>query len=184
MTESAFTDLPALAQQSLAKLSRAIDGIHPIDVKEWVFQVAELPVLGDRPTILAEVAGWADKSKLSVYYFDCVSPDVDLAAIVQTFADAKAHERNDRAYPRLNQQNQCLYVGSSQSVSKRLSEHLGYGAARTYALQLLHWARPLNLKLRFVCAKYGDKTDYEVVQALEDALWQNKKPMFGRQGRK
>jgi hypothetical protein len=62
--------------------------------------------------------------------------------------------------------------------------HLGFSASATYALQLVHWARPLLLELDFVCARYAENTPFEVVQALEDTLWETRKPMFGRQGRK
>ena len=92
--------------------------------------------------------------------------------------------RPTTAYPRLNAQATCFYVGSSQSVAKRLKEHLGFGAGKTYALQLVHWARPLSLELDFVCAKYAENTPIEAIQALEDTLWETSKPMFGRQGRK
>jgi len=119
-----------------------------------------------------------------LYYFDCCAPGIDLSKVEQTFAVAKAHETNDRAYPRLNAKGQCFYVGSSQSVAKRLSEHLGYRARKTYALQLIYWARPLALELEFVCARYAESTPPAVVQALEDTLWETKVPMFGRQGRK
>lgn len=184
MPQSAFAALPTQAQASLAQLSRDVEGVLPVDVRAWTLQVAELSSSADKPPVVAEVEAWANKSRLCLYYFDCLSPIPDLAKVERAFADAKAHEANDRAYPRLNGQNTCFYVGSSQTVAKRFSEHLGYGAARTYALQLIHWAHPLQLSLQFVCAKYSDSTPYTIVQALEDALWESKQPMFGRQGRK
>lgn len=184
MTHSAFATLPAQAQASLVQLSQAIHGVVPFDVKEWTIQVGGLPLGAAKTDLIGQVEEWANKSKLCIYYFECVSPDADLSMVQRVFADAKAHEENDRAYPRLNRPSRFFYVGSSQAVAKRCNEHLGYGAARTYAMQLSHWARSLNLTLRFVCAKYQDNTPYPIVQALEDALWNNKQPMFGRQGRK
>ena len=184
MPQSAFAALPTQAQASLALLSREVEGVIPTEVGAWTIQVAELPQSTDKPPVVAEVETWANKSRVCLYYFECISPNAELATVERAFADAKAHEANNRAYPRLNRQNTCFYVGSSQTVAKRLSEHLGYGAAGTYALQLIHWAQPLQLSLRFVCAKYSDETPYAIVQALEDALWEDKQPMFGRQGRK
>ncbi len=179
-----FSALPSKAQANFAKLSREVDGAVPIDVKEWAIQVSALPQSSDTPTIVREVAAWANKSKLCLYYFECLPPIPNLDNLAIAFSNAKARDTGFRAYSRLNRQNASFYVGSSQSVAKRLGEHLGYGASRTYALQFLHWAQPLGLNLRFVCAKYPESTPYEIVQALEDALWEQKQPMFGRQGRK
>jgi len=184
MTIADFAVLPVQAQSSLTALAAALQGVAPSDVKAWVCNVADLPATGQIAPLVSDVDSWAGKSRLCLYYFECNQAQVDLQAVRRAFADAKAAEENDRAYPRLNPSSHCLYVGSSQSVSKRLAEHLGYGAARTYALQLQHWARPLGLKFSFVCAKYADSTPYQVVQALEDALWQSRRPMFGRQGRR
>lgn len=180
----AFSALPAQTQASLATTSAAVAGVLPIEVKSWLIDVSTLPTESVRANLIQEVSAWAGKSKTCLYYFECQSPNIDLAKVERTFADAKAHEDNDRAYPRLNVKGKCFYVGSSQAVAKRFKDHLGFGATRTYALQLIHWARPLSLKLAFVCAKYDENTPFEVIHALEDTLWESRKPMFGRQGRK
>lgn len=183
MTDPTFEGLPSQTQITLASISAAVSGVLPNEIRSWNINVSSLPVeLGELP-LIQEASKWAGKSKACLYYFECLSPQINLAEVEQTFAVAKAHETNDRAYPRLNGQGTCFYVGSSQSVAKRLSEHLGYRARRTYALQLIHWARPLNLELKFVCAKYPDETPTSVIQALEDTLWESKAPMFGRKGR-
>ena len=184
MSESVFLSLPKLAQESLARISFALEGVVPMTVESWPIAVSALESEAEKEPLLDTVRNWASKSKLCLYYFECISTNVDLAAIERAFADAKAHESNNRAYSRLNARSTYFYVGSSQSVGKRLADHLGYSTFGTYALQLLHWARPLSLELQFVCAKYADTVPYSVVQALEDALWERRAPMFGRQGRK
>jgi len=146
--------------------------------------VSALPMEAAGSSLIQEVSDWAGTSKASLYYFDCRSTGIDLAVVERAFAKAKARKTRKRAYPRLNAQATCLYVGSSQSVARRFQEHLGFGASGTYALQLVHWARPLSLELDFVCARYADDTPIEVIQALEDTLWETRKPMFGRQGRR
>ena len=184
MNHPTFSALPTQAQSALANLSTAVAGVVPIDVRTWQIDVSILPLEKDGLQLIQEVSEWAGKSKACLYYFECCSPSIDLAKVERVFADAKAHETNDRAYPRLNTSGKCFYVGSSQSVAKRLTEHLGYGAKKTYALQFIHWSRPLSLHLEFVCAKYPETTPSAVVQTLEDTLWETKAPMFGRQGRK
>lgn len=184
MNHQTFSDLPTQTQSTLASLSSAVAGVVPIDVRTWKVDVSSLPSEKNGLQLIQEVSEWAGKSKACLYYFECGSPSLDLAKVERAFSDAKAHEASDRAYPRLNVSGKCFYVGSSQSVAKRLSEHLGYGAKKTYALQFIHWARPLSLHLSFVCAKYPETTPSAVVQTLEDTLWETKAPMFGRQGRK
>lgn len=171
-------------QEALARVSAAVDGATPEAVAAWPIAVAELPADADGCSLLGAVRDWACGSKRCLYYLDCSAPLVDLAAIAETFPVTKAQARGARAFPRRNLPSECLYVGSSQSIVKRLREHLGYGAPSTYALQLRHWARPLSLHLEFCCASYAETTHYSVVQTLEDALWESKGPMFGRRGRR
>lgn len=184
MNHPIFSALPAQTQSALASLSSAVSGVVPIDVRTWQIDISALPSEKDGLQLIKEVFKWAGKSKACLYYFECCSPGIDLANVERAFSDAKAHDASDRAYPRLNVSGKCFYVGSSQSVAKRLTEHLGYGATKTYALQFIHWARPLSLHIEFVCAKYPETTPTGVVQTLEDTLWETKQPMFGRQGRK
>ena len=183
MDESIFSALPAQTQDALAKLSDAVDGVLPIDIRSWPVDVSALPDEAAASGLVQKVADWADDSKACLYYFEC-RPPVDLARVERAFVKAKHRKVNRRRYPRLNAQAACIYVGSSQSVAKRLREHLGFGARGTYALQLVHWAVPLSLKLDFVCAKYPESIPTTTMQALEDTLWEIKRPMFGRQGRR
>jgi hypothetical protein len=184
MNHPTFSALPTQTQSILANLSSAVAGVVPIDVRTWQIDVSTLPIKKDGLQLIQELSEWAGKSKACLYYFDCCSPSIDLAKVERVFANAKAHETNDRAYPQLNASGMCFYVGSSQSVAKRLTDHLGYGAKKTYALQFIHWSRPLSLHLEFVCAKYQESTPSAIVQTLENTLWEAKAPMFGRQGRK
>ena len=67
-------------------------------------------------------------------------------------------------------------------MPSRFKGHLGYGAKGTFALQLAHWAQELNLELDFVCAEYPQEIPSEVLQALEDTLWNTLK--LGRRGQR
>lgn len=186
MDHSPFADLPARTQSALQIVSNAVDGVVPIDVRSWRIPVSELPPEPSGLALLEEVTLWAGDSKACLYYFECL-PGSDLELVKKTFAAAKVKKVGRRAYPRRNklrERGSCLYVGRSQSVAKRLRDHLGYGAKKTYALQLIHWARPLSLEIEFVCAKYSEDTSSVALQALEDTLWETRTPMLGRQGRR
>ena len=156
VNDPTFEKLPALTQAALAKISHAVEGILPVEVRSWPIDATDLPDEAAVSRLLEEVSEWAGASKACLYYFECRSADVDLAKVERAFAKAKARKTRKRAYPRLNAPAACLYVGSSRSLAKRLRDHLGFGAKGTYALQLVHWAPPLSLQLEFVCARYAD----------------------------
>lgn len=96
----------------------------------------------------------------------------------------------DRKLPENNSEHElstCLYVGSSVSrnskVAARLCQHLGFtGGNGTYALYLnrLPLREPLTLDLSV--AWYRGSTS-EFVQRLEEAMWDDQAPLFGRRGR-
>ena len=79
------------------------------------------------------------------------------------------------------------YVGRKHRKpnGQRFKEHIGYGAKSTYALHLSHWAQDFPyLELTCHYAQYQEGTAQNLLQALEDALWEKKTPMFGRKGSK
>lgn len=111
-----------------------------------------------------------------------------LEMLERTFRAAKSSPQSSRSFARLNDARDrppvenCLYVGSCRSIVQRVAEHLGYGHAKTYSLQLRHWADCLNLRIELVCAEYAECIEASVLQQLEDALWENRRLLFGRKG--
>jgi hypothetical protein len=73
-----------------------------------------------------------------------------------------------------------LYVGSSLSLSARIRQHLGFGPADTYALRLNRWLPECSLEL--VVAAFDRSASRDAVLYLEETLWHDLKPMFGRPG--
>jgi hypothetical protein len=180
-----FNSLPTKAQAELIRLSALVAGVVPIETNAWRFVTNTLRPSTAAPTIVIEVAQWAGGGNVYLYTICLVTEQYDLSKIRDAFSAAKATQYG-RAYPRINGQSQsrCLYVGSSKKVHQRLKEHLGYGAKGTYALHLAHWASYFPLELEFKCAKYQAGLDREVYQVLEDTLWDEVSPMFGRKGTK
>jgi hypothetical protein len=73
-----------------------------------------------------------------------------------------------------------LYVGSSLSLSARTRQHLGFGPDDTYALRLARWLSECSLDL--VVAAFDHSASRDAVLYLEETLWHDLKPMFGRPG--
>lgn len=102
---------------------------------------------------------------------------------------SKAQKEKEFAMARINKngfdesalRNICLYVGSSHNIYKRLLEHLGFGAQKTFALHLKKWWDnvPIQIEIYEVCNNAND-----ALQIIEDILWEHNKPLFGRQGKK
>ncbi|EIU7615471.1 hypothetical protein L3I75_004588 [Vibrio vulnificus] len=88
--------------------------------------------------------------------------------------------------PRLNEQHrgsQYLYVGRSHKLRSRIRQHLSDRYEGTYALHMMRWAKCVkeNVELQYFCLKDQDNL---LVQAVEDSLWSELKPAFGRKGDK
>jgi hypothetical protein len=178
-----FNSLPKKARAKLNRLAALVAGVVPVETNTWTFAVDQLQPGAELPTIIHDVAQWAGRGNIYLYCIRLVTDSVDLSQIKESFKKAK-EKKDGRAYPRLNSQSRCLYVGSSRGIRQRLKDHMGYGAIGTYGLHLAYWANHLPLELEFKCAKYQAGLDPQVYQALEDALWDEMAPMFGRKGAK
>jgi hypothetical protein len=177
-----FSTLPVKAQTRLAQISESVSDVVPKETKSWIIQTYFLVEDGQKPAIINEVKEWFEKNCLYLYTFQITSKNVAPPAVFSVYSDAKKSKKGARAYARLNKESEWLYVGSSKIIYQRLKEHLGFGSKQTYALHLMHWARSLDLEIKFECAKYPPGTSKIALQALEDTLWEELLPMFGRQG--
>jgi hypothetical protein len=110
--------------------------------------------------------------------------DADCAKdLANAFPDKK---NRDFAGPRVNKDNKgekTLYVGSSENVAKRLTEHLWCAKHKnTYALNLGLWCPNGEGSIHVHVQPILKCNSREVRQDLEDALWQQLKPIFGKRG--
>ncbi len=178
-----FNGLTIKTQDNLIWLSTQVSGIVPIETNTWIFVTNTIqPGIGTL-SIINDVSQWVGKGNITLYIIRLVSEQINLSAIEEAFKTAKA-KKDGRAFPRFNGPSRCFYVGSSRNLHQRLKDHLGYGAKSTFGLHLACWASHFPLELEFKCAKYQGGRDSRVYQALEDTLWDELSPMFGRRGAK
>jgi len=78
-------------------------------------------------------------------------------------------------------QSECLYVGRSQKLKSRLKQHLDAGGEGIFAMHMLRWIAGISIKAEIHCYQFDGKSNL-IIQALEDGLWDQFKPMFGRKG--
>jgi GIY-YIG catalytic domain len=75
-------------------------------------------------------------------------------------------------------ESEYLYVGSSKNIKSRIRQHLGDGNLRTYSLHLKHWfPKKINLALYIYEI---DSQNHEVIEAIEQGIWDIIKPIFGK----
>lgn len=176
-----FKLLPDQARKHLLELAARVTDVVPIDTESLRVQTRQLNPEIEQRALLDKVSTQTCRDHLYLYYFQVVN-NPDLAEVERTFLNTKEREKNRRAYPRFNRQSEFLYIGSSFNISQRFKEHLGYGSKKTYSIQLAHWASNLNLELDFIYAKYPEDIAHDVIQVIEDTLWDILSPMFGRRG--
>jgi hypothetical protein len=175
-----FAHLGSDAKASIERIATLIEVATPIEVKSVIFQPHTKCEIDE--AIIKQVAGWCSKGQPCLYVFH-LAGEFNVSAVGRAFVDAKRN-LNIRKFSKFGDENDCLYVGSSRDLGKRFKEHLGFGSAATYALQLSHWAPSLLLNIKFLAALYPVTTPPEVLQLLEDTLWDKRMPMFGKRGGK
>jgi hypothetical protein len=145
-----FEKLPVVTQDRLEKIHKAVSGVVPDEIKTWSFNTKELVSEGDPPHWCKEVKVWFKNGCSYLYVISINTTTVSYSEIFDTYKKAKSQKKGGRAYARPQEPSPCLYVGSSEKIHQRLKEHLGLGAAGTYALQLAHWANAFDLELNFL----------------------------------
>lgn len=77
-----------------------------------------------------------------------------------------------------------LYVGSSKKFKSRVERHLGKGSSRTYALKINKWDSSLDYSLRIqvlnVETTDGISISQSVLELIEQEVWENYQPVFGK----
>ena len=181
---AAFDELGASTSTSLKKSAERILKVAKPEVCRIDFDTRSLDPTLEPYELMRKVDEWVGGGGRFIYLLETDADIAFLDSARVAFSDAKTHERDGRAYARLNDVNKVLYVGSSSSLGRRFREHLGYGARGTYALHLSHWARHLFIRITLVVARYPVGMDPEVLGLMEDQLWDTLRPMFGRRGRR
>ena len=172
-----FGTLGARAAAALRTTANSIEAHAYAGSSSWVVEFNALAT--DNPPIsskLRELFG----SGPAIYMLQTVQ--VDCSALLRAF---EAQRLANFRYARLNPHHSetCVYVGSSASVAGRLKEQLTRGPAGRYALHLNTWAGSLHGALRVTVMPCRELAP-DLMGILEDHLWDELKPIFGRRGRR
>jgi len=120
--------------------------------------------------------------KSGVYWFECAN----LLAARRAYVAFQEFAATDSGLlkPKDNlQESLCLFVGGAtgrgKMFTRRLRAHFGFGTQTNRSLNLSRWEPKgaLNCTLNIVEMTGLDPT---IIRAVESALWDLKKPMFGK----
>lgn len=75
-----------------------------------------------------------------------------------------------------------LYLGSSHKIAGRLREHLQQASTKTYAMHLKRWLQPSGHMLTVRVQAPRQRIDARLLQDIEDTLWDQAQPLFGKRG--
>jgi len=121
------------------------------------------------------------KKHPAIYYF-VIKNEITTKEIVAALQESK--HKKERACPKIDKnrslESKFLYCGSVKTnLQSRYIQHLGFGHSKTYSLQLLHWAKELDLVLEFHYA-WLDAAHVEFTELVESALAMKIKPLVGK----
>lgn len=168
------------AAQAIHAIATRLETVHPS-----ALVTLELPPVSpaSKSDVTERLKADGRNSDAAIYSISL--PEAEPARIHAALADARNGKVDDRCYsrvlPLLEAATPTLYVGSSRSLQKRLLEHLGHGAKKTYSLHMLTWAQELGrvvIDVRF----YPSTIENDLLCALEDHWAVTLKPLFGKRG--
>jgi hypothetical protein len=181
--------IDGLGTRAAASLSRLADQVSKIRHTEKLnFECAFNDLKGyPLRNLKTDIEVRVGPDCLSIYEFRFCT-NTSASELKRLITDARMENKEGRAFARVNIKHdgdQCsLYIGSSRKTSRRLAEHLGLGSAKTYSLQLCHWATPLSGMLEIVVYRFKASQDnFRLIPTLEDQLSDELKPLLGRKGR-
>jgi hypothetical protein len=116
-----------------------------------------------------------------LYIMEIVSPETSVIEKAYRAYKVTGSSRNSSAIKNSpDLRSSYLYIGKvKQGIGGRIASHLGYANARTGALQLVHWAKAIGLKL-IVHVHAFDHTLDDFVNPLELTVSKRLHPIIGK----
>lgn len=156
-----------LLQETLEKLNKLNE---PSEQKTISFSIKD--ILDDSG--IEKLAKQLPKSWKFIYFFT----SLEYHNIPNLF---RSNHNKEIKFTKLNKNevSENLYVGSSSSLRNRFKQHCGKWYKGTYAIKFRAWLTNSNIKIDFHYFKI-EASDQDVLQNIEDGLWDIMRPIFGK----
>jgi hypothetical protein len=173
-----------LAEQRLVARAEAVRAVKLGRTVETAFSLKDIQqgATNDGISLLLSDDKWPFPKTQPALYVIRAADEETAARLMKEFPVGKLR---DFAGPRVNEDSDgsaTLYVGSSESVQKRLTEHLWQAHIRTYAMHLGRWCKVTDGSVIVSVQAILNSTDRAVRQDLEDTVWRRLKPRLGKSG--
>jgi hypothetical protein len=174
-------------------LQRSLDSLKDIPIphiKNGKINLKELSEESIKDFLEKILSGYdlKDKSADFVYIIQGSEDNSTAISTLQNVLSKARKSHNQYAFSRINKNmstSATIYVGRSKSIQARLQQHLGKNSEKIYSLHLQAWASEIDQDIEItVFLMCFHKLDDSVVQAIEDGLWSELKPAFGREGKR
>lgn len=139
---SVFCTLASSSKDRLLEISSSIDDVRMTAQYNYTVEpsVLRTECASERLDLITKVREQSSVGAPAIYFFTTVGStnlqDIQLAFRASQTESTRCFSRDG------NRISSHLYVGSSMNLPKRLKEHLGFGPAKTYSLQLAHLGHP------------------------------------------
>lgn len=181
-------DVIRSARRAILNRARSIRQAEFADAIEYQFTAEQIrngaAAQGVRPW-LEEMLG--DQVTRPALYSISVGNAETAEAIKNVFGGLPNEPARGYRLPRRNPERQgqtTLYVGGSESIRRRLREHMGIASVGTYALNLQRWCPEFDGEVTVRVQSLSPAVSRECRQDFEDTLWDSLQPIFGKRGAK
>ena len=179
-------EIQRLARTKLFERYKAIHRMQYNASFQRVFTIRDIR-LG---TPEVQVRPWLEQSlgvniNAPVIYALAVNEIGVATALRQAFVAARAVRPQQYKMPRDNAEHQnstTLYVGRSNDIRKRLKQHLWQAPVGTYAINMRRWAPNVAGFVTVSVQPILGQPSSQTVQDIEDTLWSDLRPLFGKSG--
>ena len=184
-------DLIKRAQNTLSEQLKRLDRVI---TKDWIsLEFNSLDFRTDEN--IKELCETISKHSTPVIYRIYVNSVTDQKTLVSNYLSFhESNRKKQRGVDRFNiskfngGDSLTLYVGSSAKFKSRLESHLGKGSIRTFALKINKWDNALDYKLKINVFKVeyldGSPVPQNVLELIEQEVWDIHRPVFGKKSGK
>jgi hypothetical protein len=167
------------AVESSQEIAKELRELRFTDVKQFSFKKKDISD-DVKITNLIKQQGLPNRGKW-VYVFLADN----LVELLRKFRNKREKEMDNKKFAQANEKighPKSVYVGSSKKLRTRMAEHFGKVHDKTYAIRFNEW---LPNDEEITCFYFEvEAQSQEVLQALENGMWDNLQPIIGKKGGK
>ncbi len=187
-----FSEFDAFRDRAASTLEAALTSlkeVQPVGSFCSTFSLSDMADLNELQSICKEIKSKTATNTSAIYCFELDDANA-YSPLREGFLNRPSTNPQTGEllnYSRLIKEPnpEAIYVGSCKSFASRFSQHLGRtGGAGTYSMRLNLWAAGVPADVHLTVWFFDTTIDPAVLEILEQALWDRKRPMLGKRSGK